>query len=149
MILVWFFLVLYGLVLLFRFMDFITSPIYIIHGMFNKSRLVRQDAFKGAFRLMKGILWVMIPSLIFYYDFNSSNKSINFFEFILFIIALVVFFYPSKLEPFIFRFLSNFYSYEEMMNGVKSMELSNGGEDKSITRKYQILEKIKPRAGEF
>ncbi len=145
MILVWFFIILYGFVLLFRFMDFITSPIYIIHGMFNKSRLVRQDAFKGSFRLMKGILWISIPILIFYYDFNSSNKEMNWLEFLLFIIALVIFLYPSRLEPMIFRFLSMFYSYEEMLNGVNSMKIGSGSEDKSIIRKYEILEKLKPK----
>jgi hypothetical protein len=113
--------------------------------MFNKSRLVRQDAFKGSFRLMKGILWISIPILIFYYDFNSSNKEMNFFEFVLFIIALVIFLYPSRLEPMIFRFLSMFYSYEEMLNGVNSMKIGSGSDDKSIIRKYEILEKLKPK----
>jgi hypothetical protein len=126
-------------------MEFITSPIAVIHGMFNKSRLVRQDAFKGAFRLMKGTLWISIPTSIFFYDFNSSNKEMNWFEFLIFLIALIIFFFPSRLEPLIFKFLSIFYSYEEMTNGVNSMKLENGGEDKSIARKYKILENIKPQ----
>jgi hypothetical protein len=38
-----------------------------------------------------------------------------------------------------------FYSYEEMLNGVNSMKIGSGSDDKSIIRKYEILEKLKPK----
>jgi|LauGreDrversion4_2_1035121.scaffolds.fasta_scaffold785742_2 hypothetical protein len=120
------------------FADYIMAPLDILAGVFSRRKATRGYAFGAAHRLLKLCLWVFCVVMLFRAIFWLPD---GHWGGVFVTLGLFwVFFFPRILEPFVFRFLSFFYSHEEMQKGVYQMGI--GGSDKKRERREKLVQRI-------